>query len=259
MQNSSFYTLILSVMLLLLLTACSKDEFTKPAQVHLQMELDSEGIEVGARLVKEAGSDENARLENKPKIYIESIQYRVSGLSFEGYRENAENYFFSRQFTEDRIIEVKAGGVAPVFAFDMSQGLYERIGLSLQLSKSTESNSLNPYNESAALIMRGYFLNKRDIQVPLIFVYDFNEVFNYSARNASGANDIAVKQAQATTASISFDIAYWLELINARMLQGASLTEVEGLPSIVISAEENEHIFGLLISRIQNAKGLTFR
>lgn len=252
MKNFPFCNLLLSIGLFFLLTACEKDEFTKPAQVNLQMELVSEEVDVGARM------DAGARQSKNANIRIESIQYNFSGMEFEGYRENGENYFFSREFEGGKMVEVKAGSSSPILTFDMPQGVYERIKISLQVNKSKDSGR-EPYNETAALLMRGHYTNPQDREIPLIFVYDFDEVFGHTATPASGTKDIAVKQSQVNTASFSFDVSYWLQLINGRMLQSAILTEVDAQPSIIISAEKNEHIFNLLTSRIKNAKQLTFR
>lgn len=252
MKNLSFI-LLLCAGLMLLLPSCSKDELTKPTKVALQMELGSQEHDIGARM--KAGS----RFTKKNNIRIESIQYRISGIEFEGYRENGENYFFSREFEQDMVVDVKAGGSAPILDFDMPQGLYERISIALQVKTTSPTGGTTPYNEGAAIIMQGNYMTPQDIAIPFIFVYDFDEVFNHTAKNTGGANEIAVKQSQATIASVSFDMPYWFQLTNARMLQSASLSLVDGQPSIIISENNNEHIFNLLSSRIKNVKQLTFR
>lgn len=252
MKKLSFI-LLFCAGLMLLLPSCSKDELTKPTKVALQMELGSQEHDIGARM------DAGGRFTKKNNIRIEGIQYRISGIEFEGYRENGENYFFSREFEEEMVIDVKAGGSSPILDFDMPQGLYERISIALQVKTTSPPGSSTPYNEEAAIIMRGNYMTPQDIAIPFIFVYDFDEVFNHAAKNAGGASEIAVKQSQATIASVSFDMPYWFQLINPRMLQSASLSLVDGQLSIIISENNNEHIFDLLSSRIKNVKQLTFR
>lgn len=247
MKKKSLYTLIICTGLMVLAGACAKDDSTMPAPVNLQMELSSENVDIGARTTA------------KNTIRIERAQYRIAGMAFEGYRESGKDYFFNRMFEEASIVAVKAGGASSIVSFDMPQGVYDRIGISLQLKRSDGKSNDMVYNEEAAIIMDGFYLNTRGEEIPLIFVYDFDETLSQTAKNAGGSDDIAVSQRQNNIASIAFDLSYWLQLINGRMLQGAKLTEVAGQPTIIISENENEHIFNLLTTRLENATQLTFR
>lgn len=247
MKKNSVYTLLVCACLVLLLAACAKDESTRPAAVNLQMELSRENVDVGARI------------SAKNTITIERAQYRISEMAFEGYRESGKDYFFNRGFEDAMLVEVNAGASSGILSFDMPQGVYERIGISLQLNRSDGKSNTAAYNEQAAIIMKGYYLNNKEEEIPLIFVYDFDETLSQTAKHAGGSGNIAVGQEQNNVASISIDLSYWLQLINGRMLQGAKLTPVDGEPTIIISEDQNENIFNLLNSRIKNATHLTFR
>lgn len=232
---------------MVLVGACSKDESTMPAPVNLRMELSSEQVDIDARTTA------------KNTIRIERAQYRISGMGFEGYRESGRDYFFNRMFDQTYVVSVEAGGSSSILSFDMPQGVYDRIGISLQLNRSKGKGSSMVYNEEAAIVMQGYYLSARGEEIPLIFVYDFDETLSQTATQAGGSGNIAVRQGQNNIASIAFDLSYWLQLINGRMLQGARLTEVGGQPTIIISEDQNENIFNLLTTRIENSTQLTFR
>lgn len=247
MKKASVYTLLVCAGLMALLAGCAKDETTRPASVNLEMELSPDHVAVGART--------NA----KNTIWIERAQYRISEMAFEGYRESGRDYFFNKDFGDGLIVEVYAGLSSGIFSFDMPRGVYERIGITLQLNRSNGKSNTMAYNEQAAIIMRGYYLNNKEEEVPLIFVYDFDETLSQTAKSAGGSGNIAVGQGQNNVASISIDLSYWLQLINGRMLQGAKLTAVDGEPTIIISEDHNENIFNLLTTRIKNATQLTFR
>lgn len=254
MKQTVICTLLIYAGILGLMSSCAKDETTLPAAVNLQLEHSSDHVDVGAR----KNADGIARIGAKNTIRIESAQYRIAEMSFEGYRENGQDYFFNREFGDGLTVAVSAGRSAGILSFDMPQGVYERIGISLHLKRSNKG-SAQPYNKEAAIIMEGYYLNNKEEEVPLIFVYDYDETLVQTARHAGGSKSIAVSQSQQNEASIAIDLTYWLQLINGRMLQGAKLTAVDGLPTIIISEDHNEHIFDLLSSRINNATHLTFR
>lgn len=258
MKKTVICTLLIYAGILGLMGSCTKDESTLPAAVNLQLELSSDHVEVGARNSTDGDARTGAKTGAKNTIRIESAQYRIAEMSFEGYRESGQDYFFNREFEDGLAVAVKAGGSAGILSFDMPQGVYERIGISLHLSRSS-NGSVQPYNKEAAIVMHGYYLNNKEEEVPLIFVYDYDETLVQTARHAGGSKSIAVSQGQLNEAGFAIDLSYWLQLINGSMLQGAKLTAVDGLPTVIISEDHNEHIFNLLSSRIKNATQLTFR
>lgn len=255
MKKNPISQILVYFCLTFLLLSCGKDELTKPAAVSLQMEMEE----------KEVSLQEQ---ETESLIVIERARYRFSSLNFEGYRQIGNDYFFSNEFQDPMDVWVETDRLSEILDFDMPQGEYDQVKISLQVKKSGEvasgggkkrAQNEKPFNENAAIIMEGFYTNSRQEQVPLIFVYDFDETFDYTAQGGSGPKAILIDKAQSNQAVIGFDAAYWMQLINARMLQSAKLTDVDGEPTIVISADKNEHIFTLLSSRLRNASKLTFK
>ncbi|WP_017731666.1 hypothetical protein [Nafulsella turpanensis] len=236
--------------LLLLLTACSKDELTKPVEVNLQMLIEQEEVVT-------------ARISEKNTLNVEGGRYLLSGLEFEGYRESGEDYFFSKEFEDGLEADLQAGRPSAVFAFDMPQGVYQRISMALHIKKAEvddekEEDDDKPFNEDASLILNGYYTNSREEQIPFIFVYNFDDTFEYSLPVTGAEEVVSISNGRNTSAKIRFNPSYWLQQVNGRMLQSANLIEVEGEPTILISENSNEHIFSLLSSRIEKASDLTF-
>lgn len=227
--------------------ACTKDELTKPAPVSLQMQMTDK--DVNMRKQKQAGY-----------VKIEKARYSLSELEFEGYRQNAQNYFFTKEFEEGMEIRLENGQPSAVFSFDMPQGSYERIKIIYRVKRDQEASEdkkeSEPYNSRAAIIMEGYYLNARKQQVPLLFVYNYDETFEQIA--VAGQQGLVMEKGRNSLATIEFDAAYWMQLINGRMLQSADLTEVNGRQTIILSEDHNEHIFSLLTSRIKDASKLHF-
>lgn len=235
----------------LLCWSCSKDDYTKPVGINLQMEI--ENHEVGI----------NERLEVN-SIHIEEGRYLISEVEFKGYRESGEDYFFEKEFEEGLEAPMAAGKPATAFYFDMPQGLYERISISLKVEKSADDKDDNedeenrPFDENASLILYGTYTNARAQQIPLIFVYNYDDTFEFTAKASNAEEVIMVGNGQQVSASLRFNPSYWLQLINSRMLESAELSSVNGVETIVLSEEHNSQIFDLLASRIKSASALSF-
>ncbi len=204
-------------------------------------------------------------------VKILKTRYRFSEMEFQAYRRNGNDYFFNRNFEGGLVVVAQEGKPAEILSFDMPQGVYERISISLKVRKMTaetgnevtenKKNSIPqvmPFNPESGLIMEGFYTNTHSEQIPLIFAYNFDEVFEYSADPGNKEGTIAVSKSSNNEASIRFNPSYWMQLINSRMLQSAKLTLVNGTPTIIISEDSNEHIFNLLTSRIKNASKLNF-
>lgn len=226
---------------------CAKDELTMPVSVKLQMEIESGEVAVNSRMVPNT-------------IHIERGRYLLSEVAFKGYRESGADYFFEREYEPGLEVAMETGRMATAISFDMPQGLYERIAISLKVEKSegNEKEGGKPYNEQASLILYGSYTNVLKQQVPLIFVYNYDDTFEFNARSDKGQHVIAVGGGNYPKARIRFKPSYWLQQLNSRMLQGAKLTLVNGVPTIVLSEQQNEQIFNVLTSRIKKASDLSF-
>lgn len=235
--------------------SCSKDEYTKPVGINLQMEI--ENYEVGITERQEVNS-----------IHIEEGRYLLSEVEFKGYRESGEDYFFEKEFEEGLEAPMAAGMPATAFHFDMPQGLYERISISLKVEESAddeddsdddrEDEDDRPFDEDASLILYGTYTNAREQQIPLIFVYNYDDTFDFTAKAANAEEVIMVGNGQQVSASLRFNPSYWLQLINSRMLESAELSSVNGVETIILSEEQNSQLFDLLASRIKSASALSF-
>ena len=231
---------------LLFFSACRKDELSRPVEVDLQMLIEEEEVTA-------------ARSSKKNTLSVEGGRYRLSAVEFEGYRESGEDYFFNKKFEGGLEAKLEAGVPSAVLSFDMPQGVYQRINIALHIIKAEEEEEDDEklFNEDASLVLNGYYTDNKDQKIPFIFVYNFDDVFEYDL-SIDGAEVVSVSSEKSADARIKFNPSYWLQQINSRMLQSAKLDNVEGIPTIVISEDRNEHIFNLLSRRIEKASDLTF-
>ena len=232
----------------LLCWSCSKDDFTKPAGINLQMAIENHEVEINKRVKVNS-------------IKIESGRYLLSEVEFKGYRESGEDYFFEKEFEDGLEATMTAESPAIALNFDMPQGLYKRISISFKVKKSKEreedEEDEKPFDENASLILQGTYTDSKEQEIPLVFVYNYDDTFEFKASSAKSKEVILIEEGQGV-AHLTFNPSYWLQLINSRMLESAQLTPVNGVPSIVLSEQQNEHIFELLASRIKSASDLSF-
>lgn len=254
---------VLLGLVVLMCWSCSKDEYTKPVGINLQMEIENH----------EVGITERVEVNS---IHIEEGRYLLSEVEFKGYRESGEDYFFEKEFEQGLEAPMAAGMPYTAFYFDMPQGLYERISISLKVKKGAggdqtdddgddngdddenddENDSL--FDKNASLILYGTYTNARAQRIPLIFVYNYDDTFDYTAKAANAEEVIMVGNDQQVSASLRFNPSHWLQLINSRMLESADLKPVNGVETIILSEEQNSQIFDVLASRIKSASALSF-
>ena len=234
-------------------SACTKDELTKPATVNLQMEI--------------ADEEANMRTDgSKALVRIEKARYRFSSMEFQGYRQTGGDYFFTKDFEGGLEVVVEEGKPTSLLSFDMPQGVYDRINISLKIRKAAAGKDPDgkllekepPYQENASIIMEGYYTSTQLEKIPLIFVYNYDEVLE-NPSSSSNNGSVTISKSANNQATIQFKIAYWMQLVNSRMFQSAKLTLVNGTPTIILSEDSNENIFNLLTSRIKNATELKFQ
>ena len=215
-------------------------------------------------------ADEEANMRtdgSKNLVRIEKARYRFSSMDFQGYRQTGGDYFFTQNFDGGLEVVVEEGKPTSLLNFDMPQGVYDRINILLKIRKTAVGKDADgkllekepPYQENASIIMEGYYTSTQLGKIPLIFVYNYDEVLENPSSSSSNNGSVTISKSANNQATIQFNTAYWMQLVNSRMFQSAKLTLVNGIPTIILSEDSNENIFNLLTSRIKNATELKFQ
>lgn len=230
---------------LLPLLSCTKDDLTHPVQAELLLEMEGE----------QNGS------ATEP-IQVTGGRFLISELEFDGYRENGENYFFTKKFPDSLNVAFSSSSTTKILAFEMPQGIYSRIDIRLGVPSLKEGTAAVEVLERVSLKggveIWGNYINTKGEAVPFIFIYSAKDVFKYTAKSTAGDQQVVVKAKADHKGVIRFNPQHWMELINARMLQSANIKIVDGAPTIIISKSQNDHIYNLLVSRIEKSTSLSF-
>lgn len=232
---------------LLHLFSCTKDELTQPVSAELLLEL----------VPAEDQGFTPAPLE------VTGGRFIISALGFDGYRENGENYFFTRQFPDSLEITFTRHQTASVLHFEMPQGIYSRIDVKLDVPAGREGSANAEEGVrtgfKGGIELWGNYTTNQEEQVPFIFVYTALDEFRFTAQSAAGVEEVVVQDNRLQQAILRFNPGLWMELINPQMLQSARLSLLDGVPTIIISKTSNNHIYNLLANRIQQSAGLEFK
>lgn len=235
---------LLCLVLSLLLFSCSKDELTRPVQTSLVVEMVSPEAEQPDDLLK-----------------VTDARLLIKTFGFEGYREHGENYFFTREFKDSLKVNFSTKAAGHITSFEMPQGVYTKIGISLTVPAGKDAQSASEIQHRSSFTggveIWGTYQNTHDKEIPFLFVYTALDEFKFTAQSSiTGTQEVVVKDKANYQARLQFDPQQWMSLINARMLQSAKISQLDGVPTIIISRSQNEHIYNLLVNRIEKSTSL---
>jgi hypothetical protein len=215
---------------ILIISSCIKADLTKPAEVTFQFFINNEQLDgkfldfqSGAMIVKEVG--------------------------FEGYRENGEDVFFTSDFDSLITADLATGTTSKPIRFDIPQGIYEHINLTIEIDSSAKEPSLT---------LTGMYNSVRHGQIPVIFEFAYHEILNLDPEPGHGKNKIVLNKDIPTFAETYINTGFLFQVANSRMLESAKITQHEGESVIVISKDLNQHIFDVVVNRLEKSMKVLF-
>jgi len=216
------------------ITSCEKDELKLPAEVKLGFDMNSFNLEDNVKAGQQFTVDEGYLI--------------LSGIEFDGKREQGEDYFFTSLFDEPLQAEMHSGVANQDVSFDIPQGIYSMIELSLTLGDE----------EGPALWLRGRFQKGPLEDVAVLFEYSFREEIRVQAKNKEGNRQVILRKDTPATATILMDAPFMFQLFNMGLLKNAEYFSIEGEETIIINNERNTVIFNLLAPRLDKSLQVIF-
>ena len=215
---------------LLILSSCIKDDLTKPAEVTFEFRLNNEELD-GKFLEFQAGT------------------MHVKEIGFEGYRESGEDVFFTSDFENVIMADLATGATTELVKFDIPQGIYDHINLSIEIDQNNEDPSLT-LNGTYNSVNRGF--------IPVRFEFAINEILNLNPKPGQGKNKIVLNKDIPSKAEVLISAGFMFQVVNSRMLESAEISQQNGESMIVISKELNQHIFNAVVSRLEKSTTALF-
>ncbi|WP_017733775.1 hypothetical protein [Nafulsella turpanensis] len=213
------------------LFSCEKEqEFKIPVEVGFYMDIQKNMVD-------------NSRLQLNGGSVI------ISSFAFEGEREQASEVEFTRDYAQGLKIAFTSDQPVEALQFQIPQGIYTHI--------SIEFESFEGYGENS-LLVKGSYQNSEGSRYPLIFAMNSSESFEIEAVSYSDGSQIIIKKEAPVSAYIKLNPVHWFKNIPLALLDEADVMDWDGVPSIVISEEENEEIYDLIEDQLNEAAEVTF-
>ncbi len=216
----------------ILFHSCTKEEWTRPVKVVFSFSMDGMGSTSG----------------KKSQNYLEFHEGKmnISQISFEGYRETGPNVFFDSDFESPVLADLATVSSEPPVVFDIPQGIYDHINITLELDAEKQPFSLE---------LHGIYHspNPQKGDIPLVFTLDLPEKIEVNPEPSAENNQISFVKDHHNEIRIHLNTEILFQLIYTAMLESADISGTEENKCIMISGVENEQIYHLIILRLEKA------
>lgn len=258
------------LLLFIVVSSCEKEEFTLPVKFNLSFSIKSEPVLGGA-------------------IEIDEIGLALNSIDIQGYREQGEDVFFTRNYDKPKAIKITPTPTGNVESFDIPQGTYNPLTFSLTFQPDDEEEDIlddiedwfedfedgedlddlqedlgdiiEDYLEdiTPCLMVKGTFKNGSKTQHLLMVI---NNPLSYKiiGKNKNGSPVVTLDKNFVNTGDIQFDPAYWFMAITPEMLSSAFIGIVDDDDDqeyIFLSKHFNSSLYSILYNRIEESTTLT--
>ncbi|MFW5793681.1 MAG: hypothetical protein ACOCWC_05305 [Bacteroidota bacterium] len=261
---------LLVFLLLVAMLACDdKEDYTLPADLRMQFELDDQAVLNGA-------------------LSVEYLSINIASIDIEGYREVGEDIFFTRNFSEGKKFILNYASVPDneTLSFDVPQGIYnpfffslnfiadedqedfiedieewyqniEEDEMSLEELQEELGDIIEDYLEDVEsnFMLKGQYVRNQE-QYNFIFVINDLNVFKIRAKNKNGDPEIALKKDIINKGRMVFNPSYWFSAISPAMIDDAHIGTIDGEKYIFLHKHINSQIYTTVFNRIEESVNL---
>ena len=174
----------------------------------------------------------------------------IETFEFDGEREQGDDVYFSKSFEQGLIIPFSSSSVVEELDFDIPQGTYSKIVISFETFDKFDNINI---------IVNGFYTNSSSERIPIRFEFTPSEEFDIVAVDYSGSNQIILNKDHPVNAQIEINPIHWFQVVSSSLLDDADLVDINGTQTLLISDDENEDIFDLIIDRLDESLEAVFR
>ena len=222
------------LLVLLFLFASCKDELTLPTSVYFDFGMIS--------FLNEEPAQNNQKVGGNNRYTIESGELIVEAIEFDGKRNQGEDVYFMSSFTNKVIAQLDTHTSNFDVEFDIPQGEYNRVEVTLHLGNGDES----------PLKLQGQFAQGQSGSFPVRFEYPYTDRITIRARPQNGTN-IVLSKDKLTTARVVVDTEFLFRFLNPGLIANAARVTREGQEVILINHQHNVDVFNQVANRFSNS------
>ena len=194
--------------------------------------------------------DINRSTSSNGKLVFTSGTIILEEFDFEGEREQGDDVYFTKSFPGGLSIPFDPNGNIAELDFDIPQGTYNRISISFETFDDLGDDNI---------VVNGTYTNTSGTDYPIRFEFKSAEYFDIVAEDYSGSSQIILDKDIAVSTKIQLDPIHWFQVVSTSLLDNADVVNVGGTPTIVISEDENDDIFDLVVDRLDESTEAVFQ
>lgn len=227
------FVIIPFIILIGFFNGCEEDALDEPANVELQVSM------------KNFNSAEKGASAGGNPMQITRGKISFKGIEFDGSRENAKDYYFSKSFQNGVVGYLEREELSESITFDIPQGTYQPAKIKLHL---------NPTDSTDGLMLRGIYKHPvfEDTELEFGF-FETEEPIEITIQNLKGNKKVLFKKGKTKTLNIQLNLSVVFAHFNPRRLESANIIQEGNKRKIIISKEQNEALYYDLVDRIEKS------
>ena len=215
------------------INGCEENELDKPTNIRLKVSM--EELEM---------SEEKNLKAGKP-MQIDNGRMAIESIEFDGTRENAKDYYFSKSFENGLIGDLGRNKFNLNVTLDIPQGVYHPAEITL---------NLEPVDTPHSLTLGGIYNMPAMEKTQLEFAFFENsESITLKVQNTNGNKKVLFKKEETKTLNIEVNLNQLFARFNLGSLNNANVIQEENTRKIIVSPDHNEELYDKLVDRIDKS------
>ncbi|MDY0202328.1 MAG: hypothetical protein RBR40_15215 [Tenuifilaceae bacterium] len=258
---------ILCMLLFVVVGGCDKEDYTLPVKFDLNFSINNDPVLDGT-------------------ITISEIGLGLKSIDIQGYREQGDDVFLTRNFDDRRNVKLKHTSTRTTESFDIPQGTYNPISFSYIFQPDDEEEDLiedirdwlknveagddleelqeelgeiiEDYLDeiTPCIMVKGTFISSLKAQ-HIVMVINNPLTLKILGKNKNGGSEVTLDKSFANSGNLQFNPTYWFLAITPEMLNNATVGIIDDEEYIFLSKHLNSNIYSAIYNRIEESTTLT--
>ena len=178
------------------------------------------------------------------RFVLDSGTMVIENIEFEGRRtQGMEHIYFMTDFSSAYEIDLSDPAVQPDISFDIPQGNYYLIEITLHLGT----------DDLSSLVMQGNYTHPAHGEIPVIYDYSPGEQIRIRAKTRGTVANFALAREEDSQGSFELDTGSLMRLVNYGMIANAMVFDANGDEFLLINENINPGLFNNISARLPHA------
>lgn len=228
MKRFGKYILVVGVVLLAV--SCKKSQLKKPTEVSMYID------------INRSTNDDESLVFSNGFIIIDEFE-------MEGTRQEGAPVSMKREFVEGYKIDFTNSLPIDELILDVPQGNYIDLEIGFNTHKVKDVPNIR---------VEGVYTNASSVSIPVIYEFEAKEKFKIKGKSKDDMPIITLDKDKPADSFIELDPLYWFDTVSPTMWDAATLTDVDGVGTILINEDLNTTIYDVVTARLDEAVTATF-